>query len=74
MKYFHYSNVAKHNCVHFTYPKFFKDEKNNDIYKLLDLEHIFLILFSVALASYETYKDAIRDQRAESINFILDLS
>lgn len=36
---------------------FFKDEKNNDIYKLLDLECIFLILFfSVALASYETYK------------------
>ncbi|MBB1192415.1 hypothetical protein DNC80_01875 [Flavobacterium sp. SOK18b] len=45
---------------------FFKDEKNNDIYKVLDLEHIFLILFfSVALASYETYKKMRSDSKKE---------
>lgn len=43
---------------------FFKDEKNKDIYKLLDSEHIFLILFfSVALASYETYKKKQSDSK-----------
>ncbi|SFE54997.1 hypothetical protein SAMN04488131_102331 [Flavobacterium xueshanense] len=45
---------------------FFKDEKNNDIYKLLVLERIFLILFfSVALASYETYKKKQSDSKKE---------
>lgn len=44
--------------------KNFKDEKNIDIYKLLDLEHIFLILFfSVALASYETFKKKQSDSK-----------
>ena len=43
---------------------FFKDEKNNDIFKLLDLERIFLILFfSVALASYYTYKKSEQTQK-----------
>lgn len=36
---------------------FFRDEKNNTLEKLLDLEHLLLILFfSVALASYYTHK------------------
>jgi hypothetical protein len=35
----------------------FRDQKNNTLYKLLDLEHILLILvFSVAKATYNTYK------------------
>lgn len=35
----------------------FRDEKNNTLHKLLDLEHILLILlFSVAKATYDTYK------------------
>lgn len=36
---------------------FFRDEKNNTLEKLLDLEYLLLILFfSIALASYYTYK------------------
>ncbi|MGL2999695.1 hypothetical protein [Flavobacterium sp. RSSB_23] len=35
----------------------FRDQKNNTLYKLLDLEHILLIIvFSVAKATYNTYK------------------
>nr|WP_315141183.1 hypothetical protein [uncultured Flavobacterium sp.] len=35
----------------------FRDEKNNTLHKLLDLERILLILlFSVAKATYDTYK------------------
>lgn len=35
----------------------FRDQKNNTLYKLLDLEDILLILvFSVAKATYNTYK------------------
>jgi len=35
----------------------FRNEKNNTLYKLLDLGHILLILvFSVAKATYDTYK------------------
>ncbi|VXB28275.1 conserved hypothetical protein [Flavobacterium sp. 9R] len=35
----------------------FRDHKKNTLYKLLDLEHILLILvFSVAKATYDTYK------------------
>ena len=35
----------------------FRDQKNNTLYKLLDLEHVLLILlFSVAKATYDTYK------------------
>lgn len=36
---------------------FFREEKDNTLYKLLDLEHILLILFfSLTKASYNTYK------------------
>lgn len=35
----------------------FRNEKNNTLHKLLDLEHILLILFfPVAKATYDTYK------------------
>lgn len=59
MKYFIYQTVMNILTIVFFFVllNFFREEKDNTLYKLLDLEHILLILFfSLTKASYNTYK------------------
>ena len=59
MKYFISQTVINIILIVFIFilRNFFRDEKNYNIYKRLDIEHILLILFfSVGIASYNTYK------------------
>lgn len=59
MKYFIYQTIQNILIIVFFFIvlNIFRDQKNNSLYKLLDLEHILLILlFSVAKATYDTYK------------------